>query len=204
MGKFSEYIGSQCGNPRGIVGKCCCLMMNRMNKAMYWSIIKRVQLSETSKMLDIGYGNGYLAEKIYKKYHSKLYGIDISEDMKKAAVKRNQKGVTAGKIQFMLGDCCSLDFENDFFEAAISVNTIYFWNAPLKGLAEVRRVLKKGGIFYNAVYSKEWLQKLSYTKRGFRLFSKEELTDLGKEAGFSEVLVKDITAGKSYLVQYRK
>lgn len=35
MGNFSEYIGSQFGNPRGIIGKCCCLIMNMINRAMY-------------------------------------------------------------------------------------------------------------------------------------------------------------------------
>ena len=35
MSKFTEYIGSQFGNPRGFVGKVCCLIMNIINKAMY-------------------------------------------------------------------------------------------------------------------------------------------------------------------------
>lgn len=39
MGKISEYIGSQCGNPRGFVGKVCCLIMNIINNSMYRMVI---------------------------------------------------------------------------------------------------------------------------------------------------------------------
>ena len=35
MSKFTEYIGSQFGNPRGFVGSVCCLIMNTINKKMY-------------------------------------------------------------------------------------------------------------------------------------------------------------------------
>ena len=31
MSKFTDYIGSQFGNPRGIIGKICCIIMNIIN-----------------------------------------------------------------------------------------------------------------------------------------------------------------------------
>lgn len=67
MSKFSEYIGSQFGNPRGFVGKVCCLIMNVINNAMYKKAVSLLDLSQDEKVLDIGYGNGYLLECIYKK-----------------------------------------------------------------------------------------------------------------------------------------
>ena len=48
------------------------------------------------------------------------------------------------------------------------MNTIYFWNDTIKGLQEVHRVLKDGGVFYNAVLTKENLDKLFYTKTDLR------------------------------------
>ena len=37
MSKFTEYIGSQFGNPRGVIGKVCCILMNIINKdSRYW------------------------------------------------------------------------------------------------------------------------------------------------------------------------
>ena len=60
MSKFSEYIGLQFGNPRGFVGKCCCIIMNSINKKMYRKTVSPVKLNKQSVVLDIGYGNGYM------------------------------------------------------------------------------------------------------------------------------------------------
>lgn len=204
MVRFKEYISSQFGNPRGIVGKICCLIMNVMNRVMYRSVVKELLVDEHSKVLEIGYGNGYLIEKLYKIRHPYIWGIDISKDMQEIAGKRNKKALAADKLKLLVGDCCALQFKNDFFDRVTSINTIYFWKSTLKGLEEIHRVLKKDGVFINVVYSKEWLQRLSYTKYGFKIFEKDELIKLGKEAGFSEVIIKDIVHGKSYLVIYKK
>lgn len=178
--------------------------MDTINKAMYKSIVVDIDLNENSKILDIGYGNGYLIQKLYKKCNANIYGIDISEDMKNIAERRNNKAVSNGKLQLFVGDCCNLDFEDEIFDAVTSVNTIYFWNDTLKGLSEIKRTLKPGGVFYNVVYSKEWLKKLSYTKKGFKFFEKEDYISLGKQAGFSDISIKEIAYGKSYMIKYIK
>lgn len=204
MSKFSEYIGSQFGNPRGFVGKCCCIIMNIINNAMYENIINSICLNENSNILDIGYGNGKLIRKIYKNFKANIFGIDISEDMKDNATKRNQKAIENGKVILSVGDCCDLHFDDSFFDAVTSINTIYFWNDTLTGLNEIHRVLKENGIFYNVVYSKKWLERLSYTKKGFKLFETDDYISLGHKAGFSDVLIKKISGEKSYIVCFKK
>ena len=202
MGRFSEYIGSQFGNPRGFIGTICCLLMNTINRRLYSSISTCINKNET--ILDIGYGNGYLINKINKKTQAAIYGIDISDDMKVIASRRNSKAVGDGKVKLSIGDCCDLKFKDKMFDAITSVNTIYFWSDTEKGLSEIYRTLKDGGVFYNAVYSKQWLQKSSYTKKCFKLFEKEDYIKLGKKAGFSKISIKEISQGKSYLIKYLK
>lgn len=204
MKKFTEYIGSQFGNPHGAVGTICCVIMNIINRAMYRKVIAAVNTGSDSKVLDIGYGNGYLLSRLYKKNQGILYGIDVSEDMLKIASKRNKKGIYDGKINLFLGDCCDLKFDDKTFDFVTSVNTIYFWNNTLKGLKEIYRILGEQGIFFNVVYSKEWLRKLSYTKKGFQFFEKEDYINLGKQAGFSKVIVEEIINGKSYFIRFVK
>ena len=89
-----------------------------------------------------------------------------------SATKRNKKAVEQGRVVLSLGDCCNLDFQNEMFHAVTSVNTIYFWSDTVKGLTEINRVLKDRGIFVSAVYSQEWLKKLSYTKKVLNSFQK--------------------------------
>ena len=68
--KFTEYIGSQFGNPRGFVGSVCCLIMNTINKKMYRKTVELMQQSgidPADKILDIGYGNGYFLQQADRK-----------------------------------------------------------------------------------------------------------------------------------------
>lgn len=168
MSKFTEYIGSQFGNPRGVVGAICCVIMNFINRAMYKNTVSLVNVKSDDKVLDIGFGNGYLLQRLYGQIKCDLYGIDISEDMVTAATARNKTAADAGKLHLQIGDCCDLPFDESSFAAVTSINTVYFWNNTVKGLSEIRRVLKPGATFYNVVYTKEWLDKLSYTKKGFQ------------------------------------
>lgn len=204
MSKFTEYIGSQFGNPRGFISKVCCLIMNVINKPMYRPVVAAVEADEDAKILDIGYGNGFLIYLLFRRYGAEIYGIDISEDMKVHAAKRNRKGIAAGKVHLELGNCCDLQYANEIFDAVTSINTIYSWEDTVKGLQEIRRVLKDDGAFYNVVYTKEWLQKLSYTKKGFKFFEEEDFRKLGADAGFSDISIAVIAQNKSFAVIYRK
>lgn len=202
MGKISKYIGSQFGNPRGLVGKMCCIAMNIINRKMYMKIVS--YLSDEKEILDIGYGNGFLVREIYSKTSAKIKGIDISEDMLIAASNRNRKGVNCKDIELSIGDCCKLIYEDETFDAVTTVNTIYFWSDTVKGLSEIKRVLCDNGVFYNAVYTKDWMSKTSYTKEGFRLFEKEEYIEMAKAVGFRDVTIVDIIEGTNFLVICKK
>jgi ubiquinone/menaquinone biosynthesis C-methylase UbiE len=202
--KLTEYIGSQFGKPRGLVGKICCVIMNVINKRLYRKVSDTVLKNSGRKILDIGVGNGYLEKILSGESDVIVSGIDISEDMLKSAAKRNHTAVQQGRVVLTLGDCCNLAFPDGMFDAVTSVNTIYFWSDTIKGLSEIRRVLKDDGIFVNAVYSQEWLKRVSYTKKGFKFFSKKDYIADGKKAGFSDVVIEEIVKEKSYLIKYIK
>jgi ubiquinone/menaquinone biosynthesis C-methylase UbiE len=202
--KFTEYIGSQFGNPRGLVGKICCVIMNIINKKLYCRVSDTVLKHSGRNILDVGVGNGYLEKLLSGKSNVVVTGIDISEDMIKNASQRNHAAVQQGRVILSLGDCCDLQFPDETFDAVTSINTIYFWPDTIKGLSEIRRVLKDDGIFVNAVYSQEWLKRVSYTKKGFKFFSKKDYVSDGKIAGFSDVIIEDIVRGKSFTIKYMK
>lgn len=202
MSKILKYIDSQFGNPRGVFGKIIFFFMNKINKNMYQAVVSRI--SNEKNILDIGYGNGYLIEKMYKKSGARIVGIDISNDMKTVATRRNQSGVDKGDIELLIGDCCNLQFENKSFDIVTTINTIYFWKDTVQGLREILRVLNDGGLFYNVVYSKEYFAKTPYTKEMYKVFDKSEYIEFGKKAGFSSVSVVDIIEGTNYIVIYKK
>ena len=203
MSKFSDYWASQCGNPRGFVGRLVIWAMNRANKVMYDGIIENMRLSKGMKVLDIGFGNGYLDALIYRKEQCTIYGIDISEDMVKLVSEKNKKGIANGDIHFTVGDCCDLAFEDQAFDIVVTMNTIYFWNDTIKGLQEIYRVLKDGGVFYNAALTKENLDKLFYTKNGFKKFEKHDYSEMGQKIGFNKISFKNL-GNYGLLIIYEK
>ncbi|WP_081358429.1 class I SAM-dependent methyltransferase [Ruminococcus albus] len=204
MGKLGDYLASQCGNPHGIIGKIMTWAMNRANNVMYKGIVEEINVSPKTKILDVGFGNGYLEKLIIQKSPCSIIGIDISEDMVSKATEANRKYVASGNMKFQLGDCCDLSFKDKSFDVVTTMNTIYFWNDTAKGMAEISRVLKDGGIFYNAVISKENLDKYFYTKSGFKKFTKDEYIELGKKAGFRRIRIKRLGNNYGLLIIYMK
>ncbi len=204
MSKFTDYIGSQFGNPHGTIGRICCAIMNVLNKAMYRKTVSLMKINSGDKILDIGYGNGFLLKLLYKKKKVDMYGIDISEDMQVRASKKNKKAIAENHLHLQVGDCCDLEFEDEMFSSVTSINTVYFWNDTVKGLSEIRRVLKTGKSFYNVVYTKKWLDTLSYTQKGFKKFLPEQLIELGNQAGYKKIEAQEIVSGKSFVVIYTK
>ena len=198
--KFTEYIGSQFGNPHGIIGIFCCAVMNLINRAQYRGALDSLRCSHESRVLDIGFGNGHLIQRIFNRYHCYIDGIDISPDMVHAALKRNKKGVDSGKIQLQLGNCLFFPYKANTFDQAVTVNTIYFWESIEKGLSEIFRVLKPGGSFINAVYSKDFLAGLSYSRKGFTLLEAEEIKAASLAAGFSSVVCKQLKHGRCFII----
>lgn len=204
MSKIGDYFASQCGNPHGLIGRLMTWAMNRANNVMYQGIVHELQLTPKTKLLDVGFGNGYLEKLIVRKCRCFITGIDISEDMVRKAAASNRRFVDSGNMRFQLGDCCELSFPDKSFDVVTTMNTIYFWNDTAKGMAEIYRVLKDDGIFYNAVISKENLDQFFYTKNGFQKFTKEEYIELGKKAGFRRIQIKKSGSHYGLLIIYRK
>lgn len=204
MSKIGDYFASQCGNPHGIMGAILTKSMNKANRVLYDGIVEQIELSDSSRVLDIGFGNGFLESLIMQKTRCNITGIDISEDMVQRANHIYHKYIESGNMSFKLGDCCNLEFPDETFDAVTTINTIYFWNDTFKGLKEINRVLKPGGVFYNAVLEKDTLDKFFYTKNGFKKFATEEYIELGKEASFCNVWAKELGHQYGLLITYRK
>lgn len=204
LSKIGDYFASQCGNPHGLTGKIMTWCMNRVNRIMYNGIVDELKLSENSKLLDVGFGNGYLEKLIFKKSKCFITGIDISDDMVEKASSLNRKYVDSGRMKFQSGDCCALDFQNGSFDVVTTMNTIYFWSDTEKGMSEICRVLKKDGIFINAVISKEGLDKFLYTRNGFKKFTKDEYIEFGRRAGFKKVRIKKLRKKYCFIIIYKK
>lgn len=110
----------------------------------------RMELGEASHVLDIGSGLGGPARTLAETYGCQVTGLDLTASFCEAAEVISQWVGLAERVFFHQGDAASLPFEDDSFDAAMTVHAAM--NMPDKGAVygEAKRVLRPGRVF--AVY----------------------------------------------------
>ena len=114
-------------------------------------IVSNYRIDQGAKVLEIGCGTG----DIWKNRESligncsKLILSDFSEGMLAAAKDRIGH---YDNLEYRVLDIQELPYENEVFDVVIANMMLYHVSDLDKGLAQVRRVLKRGGHFYCATY----------------------------------------------------
>ncbi|WP_242046395.1 MULTISPECIES: class I SAM-dependent methyltransferase [Calothrix] len=106
-------------------------------------ILNLVSPTADTKFYETGIGTGRIAVPIAKRGYS-YTGIDVSEKML-AELHQKLEGVSH-KLTAIKGDATALPFDSDSFDVALVVHVFHLIAAWKQALAEIRRVLKPGGI----------------------------------------------------------
>jgi len=102
-----------------------------------------LRLSTGQKCVDIGCGNGAFTEMLVERCApAEVQGIDPSPEQIAFARARH----IAKVAEFRLGDAMALPFPDNRFDAATMALVIFFVPEPAKGVAEMVRVVRPGGI----------------------------------------------------------
>jgi ubiquinone/menaquinone biosynthesis C-methylase UbiE len=126
------------------------------------------------RVLDVacgpGYGSAYLGEKGAKL----VIGGDISRDAVREANSRFQ----GDSVFFVELDAASLPFYDNFFEVAMSFETIEHLDDYRSYLSEYRRVLVPGGVFICSTPNRLAYPKTLHSSFHVREFSAQEFSPL--------------------------
>lgn len=201
ISSFVKYVGRNFGNPNGFGGKITTKIMNIINQKQYNAVLNNIHLKQDNIILDIGFGNGYLIKKLFEQNISiKIYGIEISNDMINKTIIKNKQNIENGKLKLSLENINKTSFGENTFDKIYTVNTIYFWNELDKSFSEIKRILKPDGMFINVIYTKEYLNKIIYTKYGFNKYGVEEIEKITKDNGMKIIKTVEIKKNKSYCI----
>jgi ubiquinone/menaquinone biosynthesis C-methylase UbiE len=141
------------------------------------------------KWIDVGCSNGAFTDLLVERCAPTLVnGIGPSEAQLDFARKRP----AARLAKFDRGDAMALPFPGGAFDAAIMALVIFFVPDPAKGVAEMVRVVRPGGVV--AAYA--WLTVIDPpSPEASRI---EVMRDLWTRAGLDEVETREITVQRTF------
>ncbi len=129
-------------------------------------------------ILDIATGTGDMAIKMHSMLSTcKVTGCDISEGMLEVARKKVLDLGLASEIEFSLGDCISLPFEDNSFDAVTISFGIRNVEDIERGISEINRVLKPSGTLVILELS---VPENSFYKFFYKIYTKLFIPTLGK------------------------
>jgi demethylmenaquinone methyltransferase/2-methoxy-6-polyprenyl-1,4-benzoquinol methylase len=115
---------------------------------IYWrkQAIKQLKAHKPKFMLDIATGTGDFALEALVLQPDKIIGVDISEGMLEVGKQKMRKMGLSEKIELQLGDSEKLLFEENTFDAITVAFGVRNFENLERGLSDMHRVLKKGGV----------------------------------------------------------
>ena len=148
----SAAVKAQYSVPKGLDIRLTFHEKYSVNKQGYgeW-LVSHYDICEGMTVLEIGCGTG----SIWMRHDSiisecgKLVLTDLSDGMLETAEKNLGR---RDNIEYRKADIQNLPFSDENFDIVIANSMLYHVPDIAKGLREVRRVLKKGGVFYCATY----------------------------------------------------
>lgn len=151
------------------------------------------------RVLEIGCGNGFVAEELIKRRDIDLDAFDYSHDMIAIAQARNVAGLK-GRVKFWQGDLVKFE-PTGTYDVAFSercVQNLVSWEDQKKGLANIHRGLEPGGEYImlesfwtglnnlNAARAELDLDAIQESWHN-RFFHEQETVDYMKSIGFDYV-----------------
>jgi len=140
-------------------------------------VVAIVGKNNPKQILDIATGTGDLAIMLSKLHPDKIIGLDISEGMLSVGKGKVAKANLSEMIEMIVGDSENMPFKDASFDAiTVSFGVRNFANLD-KGLQEINRVLKPGGIL--VILETSVPSKFPY-KQGYHFHTSVILPIIGK------------------------
>lgn len=141
----ASTLAAQLRRPHGDAALAVADSMNRSNGALNQAAIGLLAVAAGERILEIGPGNAAFAPQLLQAPASQYLGIELSAAMVEAGNQRLVSAGLGGRAAMRLGDAHALPVDEASMDAALAVNTLYFWPNLAPVLDELARVLRRGG-----------------------------------------------------------
>ena len=125
------------------------------------TIAKNLNIGPGKTFIDLGCGRGGPGLWIARETGANYVGIDFSESAIKQANHRSVDFKIEGTSIFQVGDMYSLDFPENSFDGAVSIDVISFLPDPLAAIKEAARILRSKAIFAFTTWENKKSQEIN-------------------------------------------
>ncbi|WP_459212844.1 bifunctional demethylmenaquinone methyltransferase/2-methoxy-6-polyprenyl-1,4-benzoquinol methylase UbiE [Aquimarina rhabdastrellae] len=140
-------------------------------------VVNIVSNTKPERVLDIATGTGDLAINLAQSKAKEIIGLDISAGMLEVGKQKIKAKNLDTVISMVQADSENLPYEDNYFDAITVAFGVRNFEHLEKGLAEIYRVLKPGGVF--VVLETSIPTKTPY-KQGYKFYSSYILPTIGK------------------------
>ena len=159
-------------------------------------LVDKLNITSKSRVLDLACGLGGLSCYLARISGCQIVGLDISSVAVKFANQRAMLEGLKGRAVFRVGILPELPFPSEYFDAIVSIDSIY--GIPDKGqlFRECFRVLKPGGRigFYTLYKRGDFSLIAALNSRALYWFPLKSYNALLWQTGFRRILKIDMTA----------
>lgn len=166
--------------------------------------------------VDIGVGPGFMGIEMAKITNMKIIFADINQESLNQAKNNFNSLDLDNDAEYIKTDVEDIIFEDNYADFIMSRGSIWFWKEPEKGLREIQRILKPGGVAVVGGglgrYLPETMRirlleslKNGLKKRNEKRPSLDEFKDLVQKSGLSNYrIMTDGYPGSGKWVEIRK
>jgi ubiquinone/menaquinone biosynthesis C-methylase UbiE len=142
------FIARQSAHPKGCLGRIIGRIMAKETAKDNAQAIALLGIQNGEQVLDVGTGHGQSLRAIARAAdHVITVGVDSSNAMLAIAAKTNRDLIQSGRVRLEKASSDRLPFDDNSFDVAMAMHTIYFWRPAEPHLKEIARVLRPGGRF---------------------------------------------------------
>ncbi len=125
-----------------VFGKDLC-QDGMVDMAALQDMLSRLDLQPGDRVLDLGCGIGSIAEYISDVTEAEVLGLDYSASA--IAVANERSAEKRSRLTFVQGDMNALDLPERSFDAAVSLDTLYWVSDLPDTISQILRAIKPGG-----------------------------------------------------------
>lgn len=152
-------------------------------------LLQYVDIKDSTIVLDLGCGGGYISRELYNRTGAQIYGVDSSKEAIELSIKKTKEM----PILYRQANVTKLPFKSNFADVILCIGVIEHVRTYQACLREITRVLKKDGIVFvvssnknSFIYQQKVIrQKLGLWNYGYQKnWTKDTLEELFISQGF--------------------